>query len=569
MLKVLTVVGTRPEIVKLSRVIAELDRHLRHVLVHTGQNFDYELNEIFFQQLEVRQPDHFLDAAGESPAQTIGNVIAKFDRVLELEQPDAVLLLGDTNSSLAVISAKRRKIPIFHMEAGNRCFDQRVPEEINRKIVDHTSDINLVFSEHARRYLLAEGIRPELYRVLIEQVLRTSARREFRGYEEKLEALVVDALRRVQPPPRVEDLELAAFMIVFAYFKVPNKHLTWAHDSIQMIYLTAFDLILYVGIATIFRMMSDAPGAALQTSHRIFTDNILLTLAEVIWAVGTLLGLYVLKLPWQAATGIALLVGSGLLLILRAAISHRYDSGLFGQWWRHVEPAMLRRLLTYGLLVVGAQMADWLYAPANYILIANLMGPQIVADYSPAVQSDGGVLLLVSAVAATLLPRTALAHAAGRSKSVRRYYVVGTLGTAAVLALAAPVVWLAAPLMFRLWLSSPLNETCAILPLVLIHTVVGGSSAVGRSILLAIGRVRPFTISVLTGGICNILLGFVLVRYLHMGLRGIVWATVIAVSVRCLLWLPWYTLRAIRQTETQEAEPPSREIASLPPAAIR
>jgi UDP-N-acetylglucosamine 2-epimerase (non-hydrolysing) len=161
MLKVLTVVGTRPEIVKLSRVIAELDRHLRHVLVHTGQNFDYELNEIFFQQLEVRQPDHFLDAAGESPAQTIGNVIAKFDRVLELEQPDAVLLLGDTNSSLAVISAKRRKIPIFHMEAGNRCFDQRVPEEINRKIVDHTSDINLVFSEHARRYLLAEGIRPE------------------------------------------------------------------------------------------------------------------------------------------------------------------------------------------------------------------------------------------------------------------------------------------------------------------------------------------------------------------------------------------------------------------------
>lgn len=161
MLKVLTIVGTRPEIVKLSRVIAELDRHVRHVLVHTGQNFDYELNEIFFQQLEVRRPDHFLDAAGESPAQTIGNIITKFDHVLEQEQPDAVLLLGDTNSALAVISAKRRKIPIFHMEAGNRCFDQRVPEEINRKIVDHTSDINLVFSEHARRYLLAEGIRPE------------------------------------------------------------------------------------------------------------------------------------------------------------------------------------------------------------------------------------------------------------------------------------------------------------------------------------------------------------------------------------------------------------------------
>lgn len=161
MLKVLTLVGTRPEIVKLSRVIAELDLHLQHLLVHTGQNFDYELNEIFFQQLEVRKPDYFLDAAGANPAQTIGNVIVRFDEVLEKEKPDAMLLLGDTNSSLAVIAAKRRKIPIFHMEAGNRCFDQRVPEEINRKIVDHTSDINLVFSEHARRYLMAEGIRPE------------------------------------------------------------------------------------------------------------------------------------------------------------------------------------------------------------------------------------------------------------------------------------------------------------------------------------------------------------------------------------------------------------------------
>lgn len=161
MLKVMTIVGTRPEIIKLSRVIAELDRHTEHVLVHTGQNYDYELNEIFFRQLEVRKPDYFLEAAGDTAAQTIGNVIAKVDVVMANVQPDAMLLLGDTNSSLSVIAAKRRKIPIFHMEAGNRCFDQRVPEEINRKIVDHTSDINLVFSEHARRYLLAEGIRPE------------------------------------------------------------------------------------------------------------------------------------------------------------------------------------------------------------------------------------------------------------------------------------------------------------------------------------------------------------------------------------------------------------------------
>lgn len=160
-MKVITIIGTRPEIIKLSRVIAELDRHVEHVLVHTGQNYDYELNEVFFHDLGVRKPDYFLEAAGETAAQTIGNVIARTDALLAEMSPDALLLLGDTNSCLAVIAAKRRKIPIFHMEAGNRCFDQRVPEEINRKIIDHTSDINLVFSEHARRYLLAEGIRSE------------------------------------------------------------------------------------------------------------------------------------------------------------------------------------------------------------------------------------------------------------------------------------------------------------------------------------------------------------------------------------------------------------------------
>ncbi len=160
-MKVMTIVGTRPEIIKLSRVISELDKHVTHLLVHSGQNYDYELNEIFFQQLGIRKPDYFLDAAGDNAAQTIGNVIAKADALFEKEQPDALLLLGDTNSCLAAISAKRRKIPIFHMEAGNRCFDLRVPEEINRKIVDHISDINMTYTEHARRYLLAEGLRPE------------------------------------------------------------------------------------------------------------------------------------------------------------------------------------------------------------------------------------------------------------------------------------------------------------------------------------------------------------------------------------------------------------------------
>jgi UDP-N-acetylglucosamine 2-epimerase len=161
-LKVVTVVGTRPEIIRLSRVMARLDEHCEHVIVHTGQNYDYELNQIFFDDLEIRKPDHFLNAAGTTGAETIGNVIIAVDRVLAEIKPDAMLVLGDTNSCMAVLPAKRRKIPTFHMEAGNRCFDMRVPEEINRRIVDHTADINLTYSSIAREYLLAEGLPPDM-----------------------------------------------------------------------------------------------------------------------------------------------------------------------------------------------------------------------------------------------------------------------------------------------------------------------------------------------------------------------------------------------------------------------
>ena len=193
-LKVLTFVGTRPEIIKLSRVIPELDRHTDHVLVHTGQNYDYELNEVFFADLEIRPPDHFLEAAGASAAETIGAVIARSDAILEREKPDAVLLYGDTNSCLAVIAAKRRKVPVFHMEAGNRSFDERVPEEINRRIVDHLSDVNMTNSEHARRYLLREGLRPEL-------VIKTGSpmREVLRAAQPRIEqSAVLDELGLVQ-----------------------------------------------------------------------------------------------------------------------------------------------------------------------------------------------------------------------------------------------------------------------------------------------------------------------------------------------------------------------------------
>lgn len=160
-MKVMTVVGTRPEIIRLSRTIAKLDEAFEHVLVHTGQNYDYELNEVFFEDLSVRKPDHFLDAAGATAAETIGQVIIRIDSVLESERPDAVLILGDTNSALAALPAKRRRIAVFHMEAGNRSFDQRVPEEINRVMVDHISDVNLTYSDIAREYLLREGMAPD------------------------------------------------------------------------------------------------------------------------------------------------------------------------------------------------------------------------------------------------------------------------------------------------------------------------------------------------------------------------------------------------------------------------
>ena len=199
----MTIVGTRPELIKMSRIIAEFDRYTNHVLVHTGQNFDYELNQIFFDDMGIRKPDFFLDAVGENAAQTIGRVIEKSDALIAAERPDAVLLYGDTNSCLSVISAKRRKVPVFHMEAGNRCFDQRVPEELNRKVLDHLSDINLVLTEHARRYLLAEGIRPET-------IFKTGSHmvEVLDHYREKI--LASDVLRRL-------DLTAGQYVLVSAH----------------------------------------------------------------------------------------------------------------------------------------------------------------------------------------------------------------------------------------------------------------------------------------------------------------------------------------------------------------
>jgi len=195
MLKVMTLLGTRPELIKMSCVIREFDKFTNHVLVHTGQNYDYELNQIFFDDLQIRKPDYFLAVSGKNAAQSISQVIAKSDDILEKENPDALLLYGDTNSCLAVIAAKRRKIPVFHMEAGNRCFDQRVPEELNRKVLDHLSDINLVLTEHARRYLIAEGLRPET-------IIKTGSHMNEVLDHYRVEIESSDALRKMNLQPR-------------------------------------------------------------------------------------------------------------------------------------------------------------------------------------------------------------------------------------------------------------------------------------------------------------------------------------------------------------------------------
>lgn len=325
----------------------------------------------------------------------------------------------------------------------------------------------------------------------------------------------------------------------------------------------ASELMLMVGIATLLRLLSDAAGAALQTSGKIFLDNILLTAHEVIWGLGTAFDLLVFHLPWQRATGFALLAGSLILLIGRAIMSHRYGSGLFEHWWRRFNASLVRRLLVFGGMVVAAQMADYLYAPTDYILILNLIDQPTVAIYALAVQIDLGALLLATALASVLLPRTALAHASGDPRLVRKYYVRGTLATFFLLLAAAPMLWLAAPFFFRLWLGNRMDATCAILPLMLIHTVIGGSSAVGRAILLAIGKVRQFTLSVLIAGIANVVLSFSFVRFCHLGLRGIVLGTIVAVTARCAIWLPWYTLRVLKQ----EITPSDASILATPPPA--
>jgi O-antigen/teichoic acid export membrane protein len=303
---------------------------------------------------------------------------------------------------------------------------------------------------------------------------------------------------------------------------------------------------LLMGIGVVLRLGGDAPGAMLQVRNRIALDNLLLAGGELLWPL--LAGVCLLTTPSRFGLQLvaALYAATGLVVLLSRFRAAHLETILAAPRWRFVQWEIVRGLLGYGLLVVAAQLADYLYAPTDYILIDRLLPHGDIASYAPAVQIDSGLLLLVTGLSAVLLPRAAIAHAGGELKTVRRYYLRGTLASLTLLALASFCVWLFAPRLLVLWLGDPMRGTQSILPLVLIGTTLGGSSAVGRSILLAVGKAKPFAVSVLIAGLVNAMCSYLFVRFGHLGLHGILLGTVVAVVGRCGIWMPLYVLRTLR-----------------------
>jgi len=302
-----------------------------------------------------------------------------------------------------------------------------------------------------------------------------------------------------------------------------------------------WQLTLLIGIGTILRFVSDAPGAVLQLKERIALDNTILAAGDLGWMAGVGVLLWLTPATTNGLTDIGLLYAfSGACVFamrLSFAATHTGIAlPMSGEASREIQGILLR----YGALIVAAQLADYLYSPTDYILIARLLSTSDIANYAPAVQIDSGLLLVVSGLAAVLLPKAALAYSTGSTQTLRRYYFRGTFASAALLLIAAFAVWIISPWLFRIWFGNSMPGTRAILPLVLVNTVIGGSGAVGRSILLAVGKARAFAVSVLVTGIANVICSYCFVHYLHWGLNGIVLGTVVAVVGRCLIWMPWY-----------------------------
>ena len=326
-----------------------------------------------------------------------------------------------------------------------------------------------------------------------------------------------------------------------------GKNLSYVHEIPSQIATgAASELAVLFGFGMVFRMMSEAPGGLLQVRGQIALDNVLVAASELAWPSPDLHRAADSRPNMVKRCGIDIpACQSGAACRARnGRAPSSYGPG--GDCPARACPSC-RRCCSYGFMVMLAQTADFLYAPANYIIINRLLDPSLVADYAPAVQIDAGLLLLVTGVAAVLLPKTALAHTSGDIASVRRYYLTGTFLTTVVLRSRFVAVWALSPWILQLWLGNSMPAMRVILPLVLIHTVVGGSSAVGRSVLLGMGKVKPFTAAVLIAGVANVILSVLFAWCLGWGLRGIVLGTIIAVVGRCAIWMPWYVLRTIRR----------------------
>jgi O-antigen/teichoic acid export membrane protein len=349
-----------------------------------------------------------------------------------------------------------------------------------------------------------------------------------------------DAFARVYVSGQWLALALAGcgFVLLLAYYAVLPR----LHDLHPAVENQAGALALFFGLGLLCRLVSDPASSLLQVRGGLALDNILLCLAEVAWAVGSVVLVLRADVP---LVGFCFFVTSFALLLARSGAARRRGEGRHSFRLAHLPTQ--KALLSFGAFVTLGQLADFLYSPIDYVLITRLLDLGDVGVYAPAVQVDSGLLLLVTGLSTVLLPRTASAHAAGDAALVRRYYVRGTLASAALLAAAAVTVWALSPLIFQLWLGDTMPATRAILPLVLVHTVVGGSAAVGRSILLGMGKVKPFTISVLVAGVMNVVLSYVFVRYIGWGLHGIVLGTIVAVVARAGVWTPWYVLRTLRR----------------------
>ena len=329
---------------------------------------------------------------------------------------------------------------------------------------------------------------------------------------------------------------VAGGLLVFYEMWFTHRHAAVAKFPVPVVPM----FLTTMGIGTILRLASDPASALMQVRGKLAADNMLLAGAEIVW-----MGCSVAGGATTRAVGIGYLIAGASLWVARSAWGYHL-TGVFLPTARPIRPKVMRALLGFGAIVTLAQVADFLYAPTDYILIDRLLRPIDIAAYAPAVQIDGGLLLLAMALASVVLPRAAMAHAADDRAALRKYYLRGTAASAALLSVAAALIWLAAPWLLRKWLGSPMPATRALLPLMLVNSVIGGSSAVGRSILLGAGRVRPFAAAVLTSGAANVVCSYLFVAIGGLGLRGIVLGTSVALVARCAVWLPWYVMRTLR-----------------------